>query len=711
MQRIGKKSFTKAKSKLLCYLLSMALALTNLVAMPAVSISAAESTEQGNGNQETLQPKVVVNDYRTLIQAVEKAGDGDIIGISGVIEIYSFMGSLGKYNKKVTLLRMTEDACIKADNQDNNIINNLVLNGNSECFQNSVPMLQFINSQGDNVSQVEITNCNSTDFEGGAILFDNSNGTIRECTFIANCANMGGHICLKNRSELQVYDSTLIDGRAKQYGGAAYISSQSSLSIYNSKICQNSAEICGGGFYNANGLYAINTIIYGNSALMGADFANVNPDGFNLYYDNIDLTYKAEQIKPKNWINDYESNTYLPENINIEKENSLLKLVYSAINDDEESNTDDSNKEENKTDDNVNNEVDKNNQNEDKKDESNKENEGSGKDESKEDATEHEQSKDDGNKEDNNGDNSAADLDSEKENDLDSEKENDDKGNGSTEDKENQDNQGNVGNDENNSGSSSGSDKNGAENPNNNTPNTSAENGNQTSNPSVENPNTGNNSAASDSTISPSEENNQPDSTINNGNQGGASDGNIGSNSGNNNQNPSNKPVSGNTNNTTNGNVSGNTNSGSGSSLGNGNTSDNTSQSGGNVPYKPENNQDNNSDSSDNGGTAAITDNTQISVSDSDDGSSGKITVTKKKAIKKLTITAKKGKKRITGKTIKKTTVKARIGKKTYKVKSNVKGKFTVKLKGKAKLKKGQKIKVTVAKKGYNTKVKIFKVK
>ena len=38
MQRIGKKSFTKAKSKLLCYLLSMALALTNLVAMPAVSI-------------------------------------------------------------------------------------------------------------------------------------------------------------------------------------------------------------------------------------------------------------------------------------------------------------------------------------------------------------------------------------------------------------------------------------------------------------------------------------------------------------------------------------------------------------------------------------------------------------------------------------------------------------------------------------------------
>lgn len=81
-----------------------------------------------------------------------------------------------------------------------------------------------------------------------------------------------------------------------------------------------------------------------------------------------------------------------------------------------------------------------------------------------------------------------------------------------------------------------------------------------------------------------------------------------------------------------------------------------------------------------------------------------------KKSISTLKLTKyKKGSKSITGKTIAKATVKISIGKKTYKVKSNSKGKFTVKLK--AKLKKKDSIKMTVSKSGYTSKSKTFKIK
>ena len=84
--------------------------------------------------------------------------------------------------------------------------------------------------------------------------------------------------------------------------------------------------------------------------------------------------------------------------------------------------------------------------------------------------------------------------------------------------------------------------------------------------------------------------------------------------------------------------------------------------------------------------------------------------ISTKKTISLLKLTSfKKGSKKIVGKTLKKATIIVKIGKKTYKVKANKKGKFTIELK--KKLKKKQKIVVTAKKSGYKTKKKIFKVK
>lgn len=94
---------------------------------------------------------------------------------------------------------------------------------------------------------------------------------------------------------------------------------------------------------------------------------------------------------------------------------------------------------------------------------------------------------------------------------------------------------------------------------------------------------------------------------------------------------------------------------------------------------------------------------------DTDDVPVVEPTVTKKKIGTLKLISAKVGSKKIVGKTVKGGKVTVKAASKTYSVKADTKGKFTVKLK--KKLVKGDKIKITVKKNGYNTKTKSFKVK
>lgn len=738
MQRKGKTSFTKAKSKLLCYLLSGALLFGNLMAFQTVPASAAEVTESNNENQETLQPKVIVSSYDELVQAIDEAGDEDIIGIDSVIQIEDDNIVLGNNIKRITIIRSARKSGIEISGK-NPVINNIVFDGNGIEYKDIFyPMLDAKN--GGKFTDLEIRNCHNNIW-GAALKITGGTVVVSDCNFHDNVGSESAHIGVMGAEDISIYRSIFKNGHVENCAGAIGVYSKGmSALIKDCIITGNYADGYAGGIVNWGNLTISNTVIYGNTALCGADIMNYPDSEFHMdSLEQIRETYESVSIIPKEWTADYDDEVLQGVNPSgIYDKNAYLKLVYEEIPKEEEDSSGGNND---------NSQI----ENEDKKEESDSESGGSEKDESKGDNTEPEQSKDDsskenddrddstdnkdnvGNKKDENGTGddtvsdggNADDSNSEQSKpeggtaaDSDSNKSNGDKENGSTEDKENQDkkeNQGNqvsLDNNENKDGSSSDADKKDLEDSNNNTLDTFDENSNQTRNPSIEKPNTGNNGSASDATTSPLGGNKQPDSTVNNGNQGGTSAGNTGNNSSSNNQNQSNKPVSGVINDSTNGNVSDNTNSGSGSSLGNGNTSDNTSQSGETVSSKPENNQDNNSSSSDNGGMADITDYTQTVASNTNkDDSGNKNAVTKKKAIKKLTVTAKKGKRKITGKTIKKAVIKIGIGKKTYKVKSNVKGIFTVKLKGKAKLEKGQKIKITVSKKGYKSRTKTIKVK
>lgn len=700
----------------------------------------ATTTGTETDAEDVITPSVIVSSYEELAQAIEEAKNGDVIGIDRIISICHDVDYLGAADKHITILKMANNAYFEVSQAARLTVRNITFDGNRDDYNITNTNSMFCINSNVVFQNVVIKNCYTKSY-GGGLCINSGVVNINDCTFINNYASgQGGHIVLFNTAIVNARNTTFTKGESGQDGGAINICSQTAtVNLIHSRMYGNTSNYIGGGISNTGKLFVQNSVIYGNVAECGADFVNKMYAKFQIEsIEELIGIYKSANILPKEWITDFDYDSMMPPNlVDTSKEYALVKLDYEEIPEEknpdgvESSGTGDS------SDDKL--------QNVDKTDESNEENDGSGKDESIDDVIESEHPKDDSDKEDENKDDTAADnkentddINNENSTDNGNVSDNDNSGDSSSEqskpeegaaadsendsienneNKENQDkqeNQGIVGNDKNNhTGSSSDLDNKDSGNSNNNTPDIPAGNANQTNAPSTEKPTIGNGGSESDSKP---EVNKQPGSTINNGNQSDASDGGTGTSNNNIPNQPNNKPVVDNGSNIVNSNPSGDTNSGSGSNSNVGDTNinsgTNSSQSVENVLSKPENSKDSNSVPSDKQDANAITDNRQTATSDSsNDNSSKKTTVSKKKVIKKLTVTAKKGKKKLTGKTIKRATVKIKIGKRTYKVKANSKGKFTVKLKSKAKLKKGQKIKVTVSKKGYKTKNKVFKVK
>lgn len=714
------KCGTKSRNFLICVLI---VAMLLIIGVPSHKVYAATGVDS---EHVTVSPSVIVGSYKELVRAIDEARDGDVIGIGSNICIEE-AAVLGNSEKRLTLLRMAEFGYIHV--YDSGIVEfkNITFDGNSSIYDNGyIPMIQ-VNGKVD-FEDVIFQNCYNQ-WAGGAIIAESGEVNIIRCHFTNNQAGEGGHIVVHSSAHVKATNSIFENGVSTRGGGVARIESSydanGEIEFVACKMFENQARY-GGAIANKGSVKITDSIIYGNTAETGADFLNYSGSSFDM--DSIEELvelYATDGIRPLKWENDYIDKAYIEGDIDKDNPLSAMRLKYEKItqendadkdnteitdktsnNDDTKDKTQDENNDnkndsltdsgnkdivdntENKNDISTNNPI---NGNSNIENESKGDNQSEGKqgeqNQSPSDVTDLEQNKpSDSSASGNNSDNStAADLDSNTEN-----------GNTENDNKENQDKQDNQGDLVNNGGSSSDSGKKDSENGNSNVSNVPAESGNQTDNPNIDKPNTGNEGFASD--LKP-EDNKQSGSTVNNENQGSISTGDTGNNN-NNSINP-NKPVVDNGNDAASNNSSENTNNGSGSSTGNTNINTGTSQSGENVSPKPEDSKD-----------FVSSDKEETVASDSDNGdTTKKTTVTKKKAIKKLTITAKKGKRKITGKTIKKATVKVKIGKKTYKVKSNAKGKFTIKLKGKAKLKKGQKIKVTISKTGYKAKSKTYKVK
>lgn len=267
MERKRKKENRRShmRNRLLCYLLSGALLFGNVMAFQTVPVSAAESMEQDNENQETIQPKVIASNYDELVQAIDKAEDGDVIGFNRIISICNDEDYLGAADKHITILKMAEKAYFEVAQSVKLTIRNLTFDGNRSKFntRNTNPML----SANSNVmfQNVIIQNCYSQ--SGGAGLCVYSGVTnIYNCIFRDNHAMDGGHIKVFNISTVNIRNTELIKGETNSDGGAVYISGETAtVNLINSKVYGNQAKGVGGGIKNNGKTFLKDTIIYGNT--------------------------------------------------------------------------------------------------------------------------------------------------------------------------------------------------------------------------------------------------------------------------------------------------------------------------------------------------------------------------------------------------------------------------------------------------------------
>lgn len=285
---------------------------------------------------------------------------------------------------------------------------------------------------------------------GASLKITGGTVVVSDCNFHDNVGSESAQIGVMGAEDISIYRSIFKNEHVENCAGAIGVYSKGmSALIKDCIITGNHADGYAGGIVNRGNLTLSNTVIYGNTALCGADIMNYPDSEFHMdSLEQIKQTYESVSIIPKEWIADYDDEVLQGVNPSgIYDKNAYLKLVYEEI----------------------------------PKEESNKENEGSGKDNSSKENNNEDDSAADNNdntndkKDENNigdatvpdngntGDSNSGQGNSEEGTTADSEKENDNKGNDSIENNENQENQedkkenqgnGDIGNNENKDGKS-----------------------------------------------------------------------------------------------------------------------------------------------------------------------------------------------------------------------------------------------------------------
>ena len=134
------------------------------------------------------------------------------------------------------------------------IVSTLFINGRTLLVQSSSLLLKQTTFSNNTL--------NGTDFYyspyGGAVRSNDSNITMKQCSFSNNIAGSGGAV-YANNTHVMIIGSSFMDNTATQAGGVVY-AHQSSIQVYNSTFYSNSAMglritalDCGGGAFHITG--------------------------------------------------------------------------------------------------------------------------------------------------------------------------------------------------------------------------------------------------------------------------------------------------------------------------------------------------------------------------------------------------------------------------------------------------------------------------
>lgn len=207
----------------------------------------------------------IVSNSPQLYSAIDRAEDGDVIGIDDSISIGGNM-TLGHENKHITIKRMNDYANIIISRTPliDVAFKNMTIDGNG--FVSSEPLITSrVHSTFENVT---FKNAINEWGEGGAVSILGGSAYFNHVTFDNNKAYRGGHLNVGTDAAVEVENSIFINGYADIEGGAIknYTDGFNKLIIRDSIITENEAGRYGGGISNSNYLLTYDTKIYNNHA-------------------------------------------------------------------------------------------------------------------------------------------------------------------------------------------------------------------------------------------------------------------------------------------------------------------------------------------------------------------------------------------------------------------------------------------------------------
>ena len=241
---------------------------------------------------ETTADFPVVSSRSQFLQAFVEANDGDTIGISDMIAFYGDSAELGSEDKRITIVRMNEEAHLSCTGTGSFLIQNIVFDGNG-----IESMYSMFYSQRDLVVKNSVFHNCVCNGEGAAV--SNMGRTeFYSCVFEDNSSiNRGGHVSMREG----IFDNcTLTGGNANYEGGAVACSA---VDFNNCLITRNHAGMYGGGIYTSGITVLTGTKLYNNTAgACGPDYVDTqNGVYISESIEELAALYKSDGLKPISW--------------------------------------------------------------------------------------------------------------------------------------------------------------------------------------------------------------------------------------------------------------------------------------------------------------------------------------------------------------------------------------------------------------------------
>lgn len=290
-----------------------------LIAILVLLLSHAVIAQAATGD-----PELIVSDYYELVDALDSAEAGEVIGISGTITVPSpecLAFGCGDIGSRVILRRMSSEAQIVfiSGGTGDSMVEKIRFDGNSAQAGGSKP---FVVVKGKvNFENCEFRKCKNTNGSGGALLVDYGGAAyLNNCGFTGNVASNGAQIWSNGIVELNY--CTLSGGKATNQGGGIYNSG--TLTLNSSELSDNTAKM-GGGIYSTGSVELNNSLVWNNLAdVQGADILNKGTlndnttseeysswlEGYELYYIGWELDSSGAGLK---LIFSYEEPTHDPD--------------------------------------------------------------------------------------------------------------------------------------------------------------------------------------------------------------------------------------------------------------------------------------------------------------------------------------------------------------------------------------------------------------